>query len=239
MTAKHEVSATFAREDATAVAAIDRRLSDRGRARELSPALLPSIDQDLKLLRGELKKAREAAALYDLERVELARATARRQAAHTRLNTSTEVDDSVAREIVAEADAARYLETARSRRLEAAKTAADSAYGRCAKDLAARRAAVSFAETLAGAVLNHEESRAPIPDRADVLAWLPLTLPAEGRTFFESSAARRAHNPSYAGTPGIAEFDAACARVFAHIERLREQAQQRAEEFARLGGTQA
>lgn len=229
-----DVSATFAAEDRRAVEAIDRLREDLTRAKSLSPALIAPLKDELKTREASLRKAREAAHEHGLESAELARATARRQAALTQLNTSVEVEPAAAREIVLAAETAKYLESARRRRVDAARDAAASAYGRVCKDIASRNAAVHYAEHVAAGLIERDESRATLPTRADVLAWLPLVLPAEGRAFFEAAHARRKDNPNFPIPPSVAEYDAACKRVYAQIENARAEAARQAAELAGL-----
>ncbi len=233
-TDKSEVSAAFAREDRSAAEVIARLRDDLTQAKALSPSLVAPLEREILMRVAVLKNARAAAQEHEREGVELARATARRQAALTQLNTSTEVASDAAREIVIEAETAKYLEGAYRRRVDTAASLAAGAFGRVGKDIAPRVAAVRYAESLAGAVVDCEEGRVALPTRADVIAWLPLVLPVEGRAFFEQAHARRIDHPSYPVPPEITEYDAAVKRVFSQIERARTEAAKQAADLGAL-----
>src|SRR5689334_2095345 len=94
-----EVSATWMADDRRALDAIERVRADLSRARKLSPALVASLEGEIRVREDVLEKARAAGREYDRESFELARATARRQAALTRHSTSIEIDPTIAREI--------------------------------------------------------------------------------------------------------------------------------------------
>jgi hypothetical protein len=225
------ISSQFSNDDRSAVDALDRKRDDLAHARTLSPALVASLETEIKTCEAALVKAREAAHEYDRESAELARATAKRQHALTALNTSTEVDPERAMAIVHEASRSQYLEGARRRRAEAARDAASSAYGRVCKDIQARVAAVNLATTIAGAVVDRDESRIPNETRADVIAWLRLVAPIEGRDAYAKSYDYRKNHPSYPVPPSVEIFDAACKRFFGGVERARDAAAKLAKEL--------
>lgn len=220
----NEISPQFSNSDRSARDALERKRVDLERARTLSPSLVAPLEREIAASEKALEAAREAGRDYDRESHEFAVAEARRRAAQSVLGSSHEIDPKRAAEIVRDAEVAKYLEQARSRRVQAARDAASSAYGRVMKSPAGRDAAVNLALTLAGAVVDREQNRIPDERRPEIVAWARLTLPAEGRAAYLRSHAVRVHHPSYPVPPGVEEYDAACARFFAGVERARKQA---------------
>lgn len=215
---RNEISSTFIADDRRAESALDRKRDDLERARELAPALVASLESEFETGGASLESARAAGLEFDREQAELARATARRQAALMALNTSTEVDPDAVLALVQAGEVSKQIESARKRRLDAARAAATAAYGRVCKDIAARNAAVDFAERLAGAVVDRDESRIPSETRPEVISWARLTLPVEGRAAYQRSYEFRKDHPSYDRPPEIEEFDEACARFFGGVD---------------------
>jgi hypothetical protein len=229
------ITPTFRAEDGRAVDAIARKRDDLERARELSPSLVPSLEAEITACDQALDRARSAAVDYERERSAALRATALRQQAQTELHTSQDVEPEAASRIVHAAACATYIEGAYQRRAGAAHSAATSGYGRAAKDISERNAAVTFAERLAGAVVDFEQDRLAPETRPTVIAWLPLVLQVEGRAAFARSVANRTGNRSYPTPPPVEDFDLACRGVFAGVQRLREQAARQAAELSAFG----
>lgn len=230
---QNEIGSAFFDDDRRARDALESKRHDLKRAQESSPGIVASLEAEIATCEKALAAARAAAVEHDRESAELARATAMRQRALTALNTSTEIDPERAMAIVHEASRAQYLEGARKRRTEAARDAASSAYSRVSKDVAARNAALNFALTLAGAVVDRDESEKRIPNetRPEVIGWLRLVLPAEGREAYLKSYAVRVDHPSYPVPPSVQDFDLACKRVFARVDRMRDDAAKLAAEL--------
>lgn len=126
------------------------------------------------------------------------------------------------------AEVAKYTASAYKRRADAVHSAASSAYGRAAKDIAERNAAVTYAERLADAVVDYAPELLPPETRPGVIAWLPLAFEHEGRAAFERSCDNRRDNRSYPTPAPVEEYEAACRSVFAGVARLREQAAKQA-----------
>jgi hypothetical protein len=226
-----EISPTFRADDARACDALDRLKGDLKQARTLSPSIVVSLAGEIETREAALGEARDAAREHDRESHELARAVVQRQAALVAINTSHEVDPEAAAKIVQAAALAQYTEAAYRRRADAAESKARSGYGRCAKDIQDRNAAVSLAETIAGAVVDHEQHRIPDEKRPAVLAWLRVVAPVEGAASYERSYANRIDSPSHPIPPEPAEYVAAIARVYAAADRAREQAAKLAREL--------
>lgn len=227
-----EISPTFRAEDRRAEDSIASKRDDLARAKKIAPALVPSLEAEITACEQALDRARSVAVDYERERSAALRATAERRQALTEHSTSTLVDDKSASRIVRAAEVAKYIEAAYQRRADAAHSAASSAFHRAAKDISERNAAVTYAERLAGAVVDREQDRLAPETRPAVIAWLPMVLQVEGRAAYERSLASRTGHPSYPNPPPIEDFELACRGVFAGVQRLREQAAKQAADLS-------
>lgn len=227
-----DTSPTFRTADNYACGALELKKADLARAREIAPALVPSLEAEIKACEQALARARSAASDYDREFVAAERAELIRAAAVAALNTSHEVEPEAASRIVHAAEVAKYTASAYKRRADAAHTAALSAYARASKDVAEKNAAVNFAERLAGAVVDYALERMSPETRPGVIAWLPLAFESEGRAAYLRSVENRAGNRSYPTPPPVEKYEAACRGVFADVQRLREQAAKQAADLA-------
>jgi len=234
MTNTSEINPAYFSQDRQAVASIQSKRDDLARAKEISPALVPRLEAEITACEQALDRARSAAVDHERERIAAERAELLRAAAVAELNTSHEVEPEAASRIVHAAEVAKYTSSAYRRRTDAAHSAATSAYFRASKDLQERNAAVTFAERLAGAVVDRDETRVPAETRPAVLAWLPLVLSVEGRAAYAKSYDFRADHPSYERPPSVEEYEAACQRVLGNIEHMRAQAAKQAADLAEL-----
>lgn len=223
---------TFRTSDDRACAIVERKKADLGRAREIAPALVSSIETEIKACEQALDRARSAASEYERESVAAERAELIRAAAVAELTTSHDVEPEAASRIVHAAEVAKYTARAYKRRADAAHSAASSAYARASKDVAEQNAAVNFAERLAGAVVDYALERMSPETRPGVIAWLPLAFEREGRAAFERGCDNRRGNRSYPTPPPVEEYEAACRSVFAGVALLREQAARQAAELS-------
>jgi hypothetical protein len=182
--------------------------------------------------RPRTRQRDRSASDFERERVAAERAALIHTAAFSELSTSHEVEPEAASRIVHAAEIAKYIAAAYKRRADAAHSAASSGYGRASKDVAEKNAAVTFAERLAGAVVDYDPDRLELEKRPGVIAWLPLAFESEGRAAFERSCDNRRGNRSYPTPPPIEEYEAACRSVFGQIQNVREQAARQAAELA-------
>jgi hypothetical protein len=230
------VSTEFMADDRRAAAALERTRADLKRARDLSPSLVPILEAEVAARSKALDSAREHTREYERECVELARATALRRAAVTRLETSLEID--AASEIVTEAARAQYLEAARKRRVEAAQSAATSAYGRASKDIAEQVVATKIAAALEVAVRTRSGD-IPAETRAEVLAFLPIAFADARETYLERYIADAENPPaSFAPCPSVDAYDAAVRSFWARLENEREKALRLAAALGTVGAVQ-
>lgn len=211
---------------------VDQLKSDRKRAKKLSPSLVPIIDGELEVREAALAEGLKAVKEYDAESAELARAQAIAAAARTAVAFSVETDPTIAEKLIRAAELATHLERVRARRADAARDRAGSQLYKASKDVGARRRAVDFAEKLAGSVLDRNElARPPIP-APDVLAYLRIVLPVEGRAWYEERAKAREGNRSFEAPPAVEAYDDACASTWRRVESERESAREMAAALA-------
>lgn len=227
-----DISPTFRTADDYACEVIKLKKADLERAREIAPALVSSIEAEIKACDQALASGRSAGLDYERERIAAERAELIRAAAFGEANSSHEVEPEAASRILHAAEVAKYTASAYRRRTDAAHSAATSAYARASKDIPERVAAVTFAERLAGAVIDYEPERLAPETRPAVIPWLYLIFPVEGRAAYTRSCENRAGNRSYPTPPPIENFDAACRSVFGQIQHIREAAAKQAAELA-------
>jgi hypothetical protein len=213
--------ARFQSEDTQAVASIEHKRHDLAQALKLAPSLVAPLEQEIEACETALEKARAAAESFDAETVEAARATLIRQAALTAKNTSEAVDRETVEKLVSDVEVATQVEAARKRRVESSHSVATSQYFRVSKGIQARKAAVEYAERLAGETLDRDPGRNEAPKDPAVIAWCRLTMPVEGRAFYMKGYAYRADHPSYDLPRPVEEYDEACRSFFASVDARR------------------